>query len=257
MRKKLKASCIVLSNLNDVFVKKRTIPSIIENSKLHNIEIIVVDNSPTQNFEYEGVKVIHTEPYHIPKAYNTGVSNAKGKYIALFHDDCVLSDEDWINKLITELDDDVYIVGPEKYKNGDIEFIKEVPLVMKRQIFLDIGGYDETYYFGYEDVDISNRILKKGKKIKKVKIGYNHYGGMSSILMVCDKDLENHYKKMFLDKNIPKENFYEIHHKVMKKFWECLDIEYSDVGKTSWEKLYKKMPKTRKEIKDLVFNLKN
>ena len=161
---KIDISCIVLSNLNDLFVKERIIPSIVENSKSYSIEIIVVDNSPTQNFEYEGVKVIHTEPYHIPKAYNTGVSNAKGKYIALFHDDCVLSDENWIDKLTNELNDDVYIVGPEKYKNGDIEFIKDVPLVMKRQIFLDIGGYDETYYFGYEDVDISNRILKKERK---------------------------------------------------------------------------------------------
>ena len=62
---------------------------------------------------------------------------------------------------------------------------------------------------------------------------------------------------MFLDKDIPKKYFYEIHHKVMKKFWKCLNIEYSDIGKVSWKKLYKKMPKTKKEIKDLVFNLKN
>ena len=40
----VEVSCIILSNLNDLFVKERTIPSIIENSKSHNIEIIVVDS---------------------------------------------------------------------------------------------------------------------------------------------------------------------------------------------------------------------
>ena len=254
---KIDISCIILSNLNDSFVKERIIPSIIRNSKSHSIEIIVSDNSPTQNFEYEGVKVIHTEPYHIPKAYNMGVSESKGKYIALFHDDCELFDDEWIDKLISELNNDIYAVSPEKYNNLEGSFLKEVPLVMERKNFLDIGGYDETYYFGYEDIGLSEKIFNKGKNIKQVKIGYKHYGGMSSILMTCDKDLENHYKNMFLDKNIPKENFYEIHHMVMKKFWKCLNIEYSDIGKTSWKKLYKKMPKTKKEVKDLVYKLKN
>ena len=81
MDHKIDISCIILSNLNDSFVKQRIIPSIIENSKSHSIEIIVVDNSSTQDFECNNVKVIHTEPYHIPKAYNKGVSIAKGKYI--------------------------------------------------------------------------------------------------------------------------------------------------------------------------------
>ena len=195
-------SCIILSNLNDLFVKERIIPSIIRNSKSHSIEIIVSDNSPTQNFKCDNVNIIHTEPYHIPKAYNKGVSEAKGKYIALFHDDCEIKDDKWIDKLTSELNDEVYAVSPEKYHNLETTFLKEVPLMMERKNFLEIGGYDETYYFGYEDVDISDRILKKGKKIKEVKIGYNHYGGMSSILMYCDKDLENHYKKIFFIKLI-------------------------------------------------------
>ena len=50
---------------------------------------------------------------------------------------------------------------------------------------------------------------------------------------------------------------YQIHHKVMANFWKALDIDYHDIGKISWKKLYKKMPKTRKEIKDLVYKLKN
>ena len=253
---KIDISCIILSNLNDSFVKQRIIPSIIENSKSHSIEIIVVDNSSTQDFECNNVKVIHTEPYHIPKAYNKGVSIAKGKYIALFHDDCELLDDNWIDKFTSELNDDVYAVSPEIYNNTEGQFLKEVPLVMERKNFLDIGGNDETYYFGYEDVGLSHKIKDKGKNIKQVKINSKHYGGMSSILMYCDKDSENYYKKMFLEAtDVGK--IYQIHHKVMANFWKALDIDYHDIGKISWKKLYKKMPKTRKEIKDLVYKLKN
>ena len=147
----IEVSCIILSNLNDLFVKKRLIPSIIENSKSQSIEIIVVDNSPTQAFEYEDVTVIHTEPYHIPRAYNTGVSVAKGKYIALFHDDCELFDNKWIEKLTSELNDDIILVGPEEHNHSDgTKYLKEVPILMERKNFLDIGGYDETYYCGYQ-----------------------------------------------------------------------------------------------------------
>ena len=56
---KIDISCIILSNLNDVFVKERIIPSIIQNSKSHSIEIIVSDNSLSQDFKYGGVKVFH------------------------------------------------------------------------------------------------------------------------------------------------------------------------------------------------------
>ena len=41
----------------------------------------MVDNSSTQDFECNNVKVIHTEPYHIPKAYNKATNISKGKYL--------------------------------------------------------------------------------------------------------------------------------------------------------------------------------
>ena len=153
---KIDVSCIIISNCNDLFVKERTIPSIIENSKSHNIEIIVADNSLKQNFEYEGVKVIHTEPYHIPKAYNTGVKEASGKYVAFFHDDCEILDYKWITKLINYLDDETILVGVEKHTHphDGISYLKEVPSMMKREDFYLVGQYDETYYFGYEDTYI-------------------------------------------------------------------------------------------------------
>ena len=54
-------SCIILNCLNDLFIKERLIPSIKRTTK-HlkdwDIEIIVVDNSPGQNFQMEGIRVV-------------------------------------------------------------------------------------------------------------------------------------------------------------------------------------------------------
>ena len=80
-------SCIILSCLNDLFVKERLIPSIKRTTK-HlkdwDVEIIVVDSGPTQDFKMEDVKVIKSLPYHIPKAYNLGVKNTDKKYSSIF-----------------------------------------------------------------------------------------------------------------------------------------------------------------------------
>ncbi len=82
-------SCIIVNNLNDSFVKKRLIPSILTNTDSDvDLEIIVVDNSPEQNFKYKNIKVVKSEPFHLPKAFNIGVKNSTKKYLAFFHDDC-------------------------------------------------------------------------------------------------------------------------------------------------------------------------
>ena len=211
-------SCIILSNLNDLFVKERLIPSILDNSKLYNIEIIVVDNSPDHTFDYDDndIKIIRSKPWHIPKGYNKGASEANGKYLAFFHDDCILYDDKWIEKLTKHLDNTIWAVSPEKqegYSDGNYTmFLKEVPLMMEKKNFLDIGGYDETYYVGFEDVLLCQTIVDKGKQIKHVPIKHFHYKGMSTVLMGCDKQTREYYKKIFL--NLTKYNsdyFNELH----------------------------------------------
>ena len=62
---------------------------------------------------------------------------------------------------------------------------------------------------------------------------------------------------MFIDVTQPKKKFYLMHHESMKKFWKAFDIDTEEILKLSWVDLYKKMPKTKKEIKDLVYKLKN
>ncbi len=200
--KKPLISCIILLNMNDFFVEKLTIPSIIFNSKDTPIEIIVVNNGKT-NVVFDNIKVIKSEFSNIPKAYNKAASISKGRYLAFFHDDCFLSDEDWIDKCIYNLTDEIIAVGPEYHffegnedftyrKNTDLTeefedetggFLKEVPLVMEKNIFFEIGGFPEREILGQEDIFLHKNILKSGKENLKVDIKYYHFEGISTLLL--------------------------------------------------------------------------
>jgi|TARA_R110000824_G_scaffold73868_6_gene188072 glycosyltransferase involved in cell wall biosynthesis len=198
-------SCIVITNgLNNKFLTKRTLTSILKTTDniRWEVELILVDNSPGQNVKDilidEGyapivskrINVIHSTPNHLPKAFNRGIKEATKKYIAIFHDDCEILDKDWVKKFTNELNDNVYMVGPEIHR--DIVpyrkvrkkiYFKEVPVVLERDKFLEMGGYDEDYYWGFEDVFFSAKIINKGKQIKHVPIDYIHFDGMSTILL--------------------------------------------------------------------------
>jgi len=198
-------SCVVVTNgLNNKFLTERTLFSIIKTTDNigWDVELILVDNSPGQNIKdiliEEGyapivckrIKVVKSTPNHLPKAFNNGVREATKKYIAIFHDDCEVLDKEWIEKLTNELNDDVYMVGPETHtdivphkKIRKKIYFKEVPVVLERDKFLEIGGYDEEYYWGFEDVLFSAKIINKGKYLKQVPIKYIHFDGMSTILL--------------------------------------------------------------------------
>ena len=64
---------------------------------------------------------------------------------------------------------------------------KNVPLVIDRERFVLLGGYDETYYIGYEDFDLIYPILSRGADFSKVELDYIHFNGMSTTLMFRDK----------------------------------------------------------------------
>lgn len=198
-------SCIVITNgLNNRFLKDRTLSSILNTTDKigWDVEIILVDNSPEQNVKdilkeesyipvvTKRIKVVKSLPNHLPKAFNLGVKIATKNYIALFHDDCEILENMWVEKLTNELNDLVYMVGPELHTNivphktiTQKLYLKEVPIVLEREKFLSVGGYDETYYWGFEDVMLSATILNHGKKIKQIPLEYIHFDGMSTILL--------------------------------------------------------------------------
>jgi N-acetylglucosaminyl-diphospho-decaprenol L-rhamnosyltransferase len=50
-------------------------------------------------------------------------------------------------------------------------------LLVRRTAFEAIGGWDERFWFWYEDVDISRRLAKHGKALYVPSAGFQHVGG--------------------------------------------------------------------------------
>jgi hypothetical protein len=187
-------SCIILLTANDLFVANHLIPSILANSKGHDIEILIVYNGLGAGLDlFRQFDVSVSEFGCVAKGYNQGVNRSRGKYVAIFHDDCMLADENWIQKCISLLDSGYIAVSPEigngNFINDNDPFVvaKNVPLVIDRERLVELGGYDETYYIGYEDFDLTYQILSNGAEFSKVQLDYIHFNGMSTTLMFGDK----------------------------------------------------------------------
>ncbi len=197
--KKPTLSCIILCSGNHHFVKHRVIPSIISTLNIP-YEIIVVNNSTKAFPKMKHVKTIKSDFAHISKAYNKGIKAAKGKYIAIFHDDCIVYDCNWFDICKKELTKDVKAVSPEI--TLDVPFnlmrLKATPLVMKGKHY-----YDEHYFFGFEELDFCYQLLKKGYEYKRVNFVTEHIRALGTILLFSGRDDLNFYFGLNL---IPKQD---------------------------------------------------
>jgi hypothetical protein len=203
-------SCIILLTANDLFVANHLIPSIIRNSQNHDIEILIVYNGLDADCNlFRRFDVSVSEFGCVSKGYNHGVNRSRGKYVAIFHDDCMLADANWIEKCISLLEEGYVAVSPEIQNSNFIKaeepFVvaKNVPLVFDRERFFQLGGYDETYYIGYEDFDLTYQILLSGARFSKVELDYIHFNGMSTTLMFGDQ--RPLYRSLFALDLLPKD----------------------------------------------------
>jgi hypothetical protein len=177
-------SCIIVLTENDCFVRNVLLPSLICNSN-EQIEIIVVSNGTGSDVSLpSNVQLISSDYRWVARAYNRGVEASSGRYVALFHDDCLIDDSHWIKKCVTQLQDGCTAVSPQILQRSDgLQVAKGVPLVMERDDYVRFGGHDEEYFFGLEDIDFTYGILQEGEEVREVNLDTLHFNGMSSILV--------------------------------------------------------------------------
>ncbi|MBP7995524.1 MAG: glycosyltransferase [Candidatus Microthrix sp.] len=181
-------SCIVLSTFNAPFVRTHLVPSIQANSDMATTEIIVVNNGPDELASIPGASVHRSKRYHIPIGYNRGAAASTGRLLAFFHDDCVLNDPDWVDKVERALSAGAWLVGPDRRVDAEYAYLKEVPLVISRETFGSLGGYDERYYLGYQAELLCFEAVRRGGSVEVVPIDSFHYCneiGMSTLLMLA------------------------------------------------------------------------
>ncbi len=189
-------SCIIVLHRNVHFVRELMIPALLSASGHHVIEIIVVDNGGADVVDWmDEVRLFKSADQSVARAYNLGVKHARAPIVALFHDDCILDDPFWIEKIEAAGKAGADVISPEirrLEKIGAIPIkplpvLKNVPLVLRREVFDALQGYDEDLFIGYEDLEFTLRLLSKGYRTARVGLGYRHFGGMSSCLKYLNR----------------------------------------------------------------------
>jgi GT2 family glycosyltransferase len=172
---------------------------------LKKFPTIIINNSKSNKFsplinDFENIKLITPDlNLGYGKANNLGVNKSKTPYVLIVNPDILLN-EKLINTLYSEFlnyNDNVGVIGPSLYDsnmkrrtNGSISHVKKIKgrklsnslnnipennmccdflvgccLFMKRDFFLELGGFDKNFFMYFEDNDLCDRIIKKGKTV--------------------------------------------------------------------------------------------
>ena len=165
----------------------------------NKLEVIVVDGNSTDRtrdiVKKYPVKLIIERKEGLNAARNTGIRNSNGEIIAFTDCDCIVS-SDWIRKIVKNFKDPrVSCVGGSA-KGHDNDFASQyadnsiVPLMpffkkreeldmirpflhhpagcnmaFRRKAFKEVGCFDEGIQYGFDDVEIVERVCKAGHKM--------------------------------------------------------------------------------------------
>ncbi len=181
-------SCIIVLTFNDGFCLNHLIPSILANTDV-DVEIVLVNAGISADRAslaraMPKLKVVESQFLNPATAYNRGVKHARGEYIALFHDDCLLHDSSWFEKARSALSDSCIAVSPDcRPASPAFSVPKSVPMVMRRSDYLEIGGHHDALLASFEEIDFVLKILSAGKTAATVDIACTHFRGMASYLL--------------------------------------------------------------------------
>ena len=167
---------------------------------------------------YPTVKIVRlSKNIYTAGGFMAGAIVAKGKYVALLNND-IEADENWLMPLVEILEKMPWVAAADaKYMNfyernrfddsaaagrwidyfgnnhtrgvNEIDYgqynkptyIMGVLTIFRRDILLEIGGFDLSYIFGYEDIDIGWRLYLAGYKVLYVpESTIYHKSGASS-----------------------------------------------------------------------------
>jgi glycosyltransferase involved in cell wall biosynthesis len=190
-------------------------------------EVLVVDNGSrdrtldiAESFQDRlNVRVLQKTDVRISALRNLGASAAAGYILAFLDADC-LAPEDWLDRIF-ELAraDGAGVLGAhyllpenstwvgrtwhryqEAPKSGEVSHVPAGDLIMRREDFLRLGGFDETIQTN-EDYELCERARKSGMQVRAFpRIGVVHLGTAQSLRVFFRKQAWHgtHVVKVFL-----------------------------------------------------------
>ena len=195
---------IVLVHHNRPHLLKFAVESI-EAQTYKNLEVILVDDGSTDPesvaylnelawtwWESKGWRVLRKSNRYLGAARNTGVENSRGKYI-LFMDDDDYAKPHQVETLVRvamQTNADVVTSGHDLFDNagapslrsngrfiplGDAKLVGmlenifgDASMFVRKDFFVDIGGFTEDFGVGFEDYEFLAKVVLKGHHLEAI-----------------------------------------------------------------------------------------
>ncbi len=215
-----KKVCVAILNYNALNTTKKCIFSLLKITKYSNYKVILLDNGSTDDsyWELKKIKNIDLIKSNANLGYTKGMNllwnyilkKYNPDYICDMNNDIITIQPDWLELMVNSLNkNESYGVcgnklvfpdgrlqmlflerNPKDFNlkdNGQFNFIRETKAVqganmlLKTELIKKVGGLDENFFFGPDDIDYCLRVGKKGYKIiyngfsKSVHIGSFSY----------------------------------------------------------------------------------
>ena len=208
---------IIIAVWNQLSYTKLTIDHILKNTAKGLFELIIVDNGSKPDVKayadslkdkVDIVYIRNDENLGPIRAINQGIKVSRCDYVAAIHNDVLIMEPGWLEKVITVMDADpaIGIAGlagrQEIYKTGcvneeslkhnlqnedlsppmeedvsDVAVVDGLFFMMSRRFLDKVGGLDEAYgYMHCYDLDISLASIQSGFRNVAVRVEAMHLG---------------------------------------------------------------------------------
>ena len=222
---------VIIPCYNSGKTLQRTVDSVV-NQTFEKIELIIINDGSNDNETIKVLKtlkhakIINQKNNGLAAARNRGFKVSKGNYLVF------LDADDWLNKNTISfmlktikkysskyvlcsslLEGDRKGIHSRHYNFFEQLFINHVHyfMLIEKNTFYEIGGYDENMKLGYEDWEFNLRLLKNGIKFNKIDKTLFHYyvsnhGMLNSISKINHANIYNYikikHKDLYKVKNI-------------------------------------------------------